>query len=184
MYEKPPLGQAPDYTQIQTTNSSGLARVDGLILKLLCEEAFERDSQMVHPRNIVPKVEELGIPESEFDDALEMLNTSGYIEAMKLNGGFKIYVAVATITPLGFKTYAATHLPEYRSLYLRAASLIENEKLMHTGAIAEAMGQKLVMAEFILDILASEGCITVRKLSIGGRITSVTPKLRRMLQQS
>jgi len=85
---KPPLGDAPGYTETSLDVVPGLTPVDSLVLKLSLEIAIEQGhAKHIDVSKLVERAKSLDIPEEEVLESLEVLDRNGYHEEPKLSGG-------------------------------------------------------------------------------------------------
>lgn len=177
--DKPPLGQAPEYAQTPVPEVPGLARIDNIILKLSCEDAIENDNFTSNPEAIWKRAEPLSITQEEMNDSLLILHRKHYIEGHRGDNRILAF----KITLYGFHEYGKTHIPDIDGLFTMVAARIVNDDMTILSTIRDSLNQPRLIIEYILDVLASNGLLTVAK-PIGREtiIVEVSPELKRMLQ--
>jgi TIR domain len=180
--DKPPIGSAPSYTNSFTQPIGALNNIDSLVLRLSCEEALKNDSFTVNPYAIFFKDKTSIVPEEELEDALDILDSEGYIKLLRTFGGGLFSYQITTI---GFEAYFKAAVPDYQSKVTAVISAIVNENLHDNIAIQEKLRSKIeqpMVVDHILDVLESNGHIKIAKY-LGGStsIHRVSPSLRRFL---
>ncbi|MDH3349254.1 MAG: toll/interleukin-1 receptor domain-containing protein [Desulfobulbaceae bacterium] len=177
---KPPLGQPPSYTKSVLSDIPGLTKIDNLILKESCESELSEYKHLINPNDLFIKDGEYIIPENELTDSLEMLDRHGHIRLNRTLGpGPYSY----EITLFGFDKYAAAYINDYQQIIHDVIVAIVNENLGNNSELAEKIGHPLKLINHILDLLESNGHLSLSKTLGGGvGIYNVSPALRRMLQ--
>lgn len=177
--DKPPLGTAPAYTKSFVGGISGLSNLDGLILKLSCEDALSTGKVMRYPGQIFFKEGQSIIPEQELKDSLEILDRHGYISLIRtIAPGFFAF----QITTFGFDAYANACIADYQTIVNSVVSALVNKQLNSNFAIAEELNQKVLLINHILDVLESNGHLKQAKTLDGTQmIFNMSPALRRSL---
>lgn len=183
LHEKPPLGAPPPYSQAADEGIRGLTRGDGLVLKVSCETAIEQGEKWPDFTNVRQRVNELGIPEDEMHEALEVLDQRGYIEATRFNGDNSEEIGFFKVTASGFRAYAERHVSEYTPLTNSVAALLVNDNATSSANIANTLKKPPIMIEFILDDLEIQGHVELITYGQGGAdVSNVHPSLRRMVR--
>jgi hypothetical protein len=179
--DKPPLGQLPKYA-VDALNEgiNGLSPIDGLVLKLSCEEALREEEFLVNPGKAFLKEDSLLMPEEELKESLEVLDQNGYIKLLRrLGAGFFHF----RVTAFGFNEYARAHIQDYEQIIRSIASLIVNKNMLDNMSIKEELKINVLIINHILDNLEMNRHIaqskTVNRIH---RIYNVSPSLKRMLQ--
>lgn len=176
---KPPLGQAPSYTQHVLEQIPGLTQIDNMVLKLSCEHDLETNAHILNPGKLFLKDGVLLVPENELKDSLEMLDRNGYIKLSRtINAGFSHY----QITTHGMESYLKAYMPQYQPLIRQIISLIVNKNMQSNAELISETKQPQRLVDHVLDLLAMNNHMRLSKM-IGGmvRIYGVSPALRRML---
>lgn len=177
--DKPPIGTPPAYTPHLAQTIGTLAPVDGLVLRLACEQAIAKESDLIEPETLYVKDGKALLPEAELRDAIEMLEQQ-YMARVHhvLGGGLSSF----QITTHGFEEYARACIPRYDALVRDVASALVNRKQESDQAIATDLGRPLFIAQHILQVLEDAGHLKLSK-TIGGprHIYNVAASLRRAL---
>lgn len=148
--DKPPLGSPPEYVQSFAQAIGGLNNIDSLVLRLSCDEVLKTGDIFVNADRIFFKDGKVLVPEDELKDSLEILDSEGYINLVRMLGhGFFPY----QITTYGFDLYANTSIPHYQDKIAAIVSTIVNEKLTSNDEIRERLDENKIIADHILDIL-------------------------------
>lgn len=181
--ERPPLGEAPGYTNPSLSIVPGLEATDSQILKVCCNEMIQRNQSplMFGPKEIFEAVEPLGISREAAQESIEVLDGRGYINASKGLGGAIHHISVKDF---GFEEYLRSHLDDYDELEKAVGLQIVNHDSGSSEQIAEALGQPEVVVDHVLDRFHNRGFIHLVRTKIGpGQILRVSPELRRWLQE-
>ena len=173
--EKPPLGSPPKYVNHDFL-ISGLEKIDSLVLKAICEDAIEQDSNIVMTENIVKKLSEMEISRESVMDSLEILVNDNYLNSNSVR------LRHMKITLFGMHEYMRACREDYDSVTLEIASLIVNEDAASAAVLKSKVQVEPFIVDHILDIFASNGYLTLAK-TLGGhtRILTVNAKLKRFI---
>lgn len=181
--EKPPLGKPPAYTQTIIDNLPGLTNIDTLVFKLICEYLIEKNPQLnvIPSDHILQKIKPLNIPQEEFYDSLEILETKGYIKAItKIENHIILFLSV---TVSGFEEYARVFIENYNSIFTSVILQIVNHKRRENRGIIEDLKQPAPIVNHILNMLEYKDLISVAKVESAQliHINHVSPELKRLL---
>jgi len=164
--ERPSVGAPPAFIQEALTSVSniesitdvvsGLAPLDSLVLKLACETAIQRDEPYLHVSSLADKATSLGISEEDLQEALEILESEGYIN--KTSKIYDEFIVVFWITGVGFDAYAKVNLADYASLQQAVARQLAQDAI-HSETIAEALEQPHMIVQFILYVFRDRGLV-------------------------
>jgi hypothetical protein len=173
---KPPLGDLPGYVSAPTITMPGLAHVDNLVLKVVCEHALRNgyasiDSDELHQSDALSS-----LPQQELTDSLAVLESEGLVH-VEYPGGPIYFVQVTTE---GFDRFAKAYLPDYQATVQAVVSAIVNENVESNSALQAKIGKGQFLINHILDVFESQGYVQLEKFG-GGRmiVYSVSVKLRR-----
>jgi len=181
-HDKPPIGIPPTYTQTVIDLLPGLTKVDSLVVKLSCEKAIEIGYPHINTASILEQVKSFDISLEEFFEALEILDSRGYIKATRVMGG---NIPHFSITVYGFDEYARVNIDDYDSILESVAFQIVNLNKMDNSSISASLNQPQMIIDHILDVLDNKGLIKVSKTMGGGvHIFNVSPELKRMLRNT
>lgn len=177
--DKPEMGDAPTHSEIQVIGIPNIARIDSIVLMLACEDAIEEGDFASSPDRVWERARSMNISRQDMEDALLILDQHGFIEGHR--GDDRILVF--TITLYGFHEYGKAYIRDIDSLFTTVAARIVNDGMTNSADIRESLGQSKLIIEYVLDMLAHNGKITVSR-PIGGElfIADVSPELKRMLQ--
>lgn len=177
--DKPPIGLQPEYVKSFFQSIGGLNNIDSLVLRLSCEEVLKTGDTFLNPGHVFLKGKKPSVPEEELKEALEILDSKGYIKLTRTyGGGFFSY----QITTYGFDAYANAAIPNYQDKIAAVVSAIVNEKLMSNAEIQDRLKESKVIVDHVLSVLERNGHIKQAKM-IGGlsQILNVSPSLKRAL---
>ncbi len=86
--EKPPIGMPPSYARTIVDVVPGLTKVDSLIFKLACEDAIGIGYLFIGDVDtLLEKAKSFDIPEEEYYESLEILDSREYIKGGKVGDG-------------------------------------------------------------------------------------------------
>ena len=174
--DKPPLGDLPDYISAPTIEIQGLAHVDNLVLKVVCEHALRNgyasiDSDELHQSEALSS-----LPQQELADSLEALESEGLVRR-EFPGGPVYFIRVSTD---GFQQFAKAYISGYESTIQAVASAILNENVDSNSDLQVRIGKSQFLINHILDLLESLGYLRLEKYGAGlWEVHSVSVKLRR-----
>jgi len=177
--DKPPMGTPPAYTPHLAHTIGSLTKVDSLVLRLACEQAIAKESDLIDPQTLYVKDGKPLLPEAELRDAIEMLEQQYMLRVHHVISGD---LPSFQITTHGFEEYARVCIPEYDALVRDVASALVNRKQESDQAIATDLGKPLFIVRHILQVLEDAGHLQLSK-TIGGprHIYNVAASLRRAL---
>lgn len=182
--DKPPIGTPPSYTQTMIDILPGLTEVDSLVMKLFCERAVGVGYPHINSKSILGQAKPLGIHPEEFFETLEILDRSGYIEAIEGRGG---NIRNFLITVYGFDEYARVYIDDYNSILDSVAFQIVNHNNMNNRSISASLEQPQMIVDHILNVLERKELIKLAKRFGGGihiHVLNVSPELKRMLRKT
>jgi len=154
--DKPPIGIPPTYTQTVIDFLPSLAKVDSLVVKLSCEKAIEIGYPHINTASILEQVKSFDISLEEFFEALEILDSRGYIKATMVMGG---NIPHFSITVYGFDEYARVYIDDYDSILESVAFQIVNLNKMDNLSISASLNQPQMIVDHVLDVLENKGLI-------------------------
>jgi len=174
--DKPPLGDLPGYVSVPTITIQGLAPIDNLVLKIVCEHALRNgyasiDSDELHQSEALSS-----LPQQELTDSLELLESEGLVHR-EFPGGPVFFIQVSTE---GFQQFAQAYLPHYESTIQAVASAILNEHVESNLDLQAKIGKGQFLINHILDVFDGQGYVQLEKFGTGlWEVCNVTVKLRR-----
>lgn len=182
-YDRPPLGEAPLYTQAASDSIADLSKLDSLILKVACGKAIETEqSEMIMSSDVLAQLEPLGVHPNDFYESLEILAHRNFI---KLAQVISDTIPYFSITLYGFNEYAKKFINGYDSLIDAVAFQIVNQKNDDNESIAKSLNQPLMIIDHILRLLDNNRLISISEFM--GRaieVNEVSAELKRMLRRS
>lgn len=177
--DKPPVGTSPPYAARFIQAIGSLTNVDSLVLRLACEEAIAKESELIDPNELYVKAGRPLLPEGELRDAIEILEQQYMVRVHHvLGGGLPSF----QITTHGFEEYARVCIPGYEGIVRDVASALINRQKESDQAIAADLGKPLFLVQHILNVLEDAGHLKLSKTLSGPRhIYNVAASLRRGL---
>lgn len=175
--EKPVLGQPPKYTRVAVDTSLGLSQVDALIFTQACDLSLKDADNYISVAALYKTMADLQIPEQEFVESIEILDSKHYIEGTReFSGGIPWF----RVTHYGFDEYLRRTFDGYGALYDQVCLAILNQGLTDNKVIAQALNQPLSVVNHIMENLNNHGLVRAEK-SIGGgqHIFGISPELKR-----
>jgi hypothetical protein len=175
--EKPVLGKAPDY--LKERPIPGLHLSDTRMLRVIYEDAIERNRPIWSPEQFSPKLED--VPQEAQFDSLEILEEQGYIKIKRLMGGLPRGIGVIQPTLNGFMVFARANLPQIEEMIRKVGLAILNDELEAASSIAEATQVAPFIVDNLLDLFASRGWVKVSNSLADKHVYSVSPSMKRAL---
>lgn len=178
-YDKPSVGAPPAYAARFAQTIGLLTTVDSLVLRLACEEAIAKESELIDPNELYIKDGQPLLPEVELSDAIEVLEQQYMVRVHHVMGGG---LSSFQITTHGFEEYAHACIPGYDGIGRDVASALVNRQKENDQAIAADLGQPIFLVQHILKVLEDAGHLKLSKALSGPRhIYNVAASLRRAL---
>jgi len=181
--DKPALGTPPAYVAAAVAAITGLQKIDGLVLKLIGEDAFKKGTGIVHSETLLPKTRSEDLSDEKVVESLEALQRAAYLKINYVHNTSKPFRSV-TMTGLGIEMYGRNYIPGYVHLRKDVVHQIVNLKQHKSTAIAAALNQPILLINHIVDTLESEKAFKTIKLHTGDydrHIYQVSPLLKREL---
>jgi hypothetical protein len=174
--DKPPLGALPGYVTAPTITMQGLAPIDNLVLKTVCEHALRNGYEDINGDELHQSEALSSLPEQELTDSLDVLESEGLVHVESTGGSF-YFVQVSTT---GFQQFAKTYLPDYDSTIQAVASAILNENIISNFDLQVKIGKGQFLINHILDVFESQGYIQLEKFGTGlWEVSTLSVKMRR-----
>ncbi len=177
--DKPAIGTPPAYSSSIVHEIAGLKRTDAFVLKVSCERAIADSNLFIEPTKVFCAGTATEIPETILSESLEILDQQGFIKLHRvLAPGPHTY----QLTTYGLDRYLRIYLSGYDKLIRDVALCLVNGGLSDNKAIAESIGQPVVLVDHAFDLLEANGHVRQSKL-IGGvtHVYQVAPSLKRAL---
>jgi hypothetical protein len=177
--DKPPLGNLPGYVSAKVIEVGGLAKIDNLVLKCICELALRDGHEHVDGNELQRTPEMSSLPRKEFSDSLDMLESEHLVSLSKFIGA---ELPRIRLTTYGFQQYAQAYIVDYGKIIESIASAIVNQGIHSNTALRERMEKPQFLIDHVLALLEGQGCIQMTKY-IGGqiRVFDISVKLKRAL---
>lgn len=180
--DKPPIGSAPSFTNLDIKDIDGISPQDNLVLKLSGDYLVEHTESHVNPKEVFNKNSSYFSSEEAFIESLEVLDGDGYISLLPVIGSSPINNHF-TVTLKGFDLYANTYITDYSKITYNIVASIVNENMMENQQIAKALNLNVVIVDHILDLLENNNFIQLSKtIGVLSHIYNVSPKLKRLLK--
>ena len=174
--DKPPLGDLPDYASAPTIEIQGLAHIDNLVLKIVCEHALRNGYASIDCDELQQSEALSSLPQQELTDSLAVLKSEGLVH-VEYPGGPVYFVQVTTE---GFERFAKAYRPDYHSTVQAVVNAIVNENVESNSALQAKVGKGQFLINHILNVLEGQGYIQLEKFGTGlWEVSSVSVKLRR-----
>lgn len=174
--DKPPLGDLPDYVSAPTIEIQGLAHVDNLVLKVVCEHALRNGYASIDSNELHQSEALASLPQQELADSLEVLESEGLVRR-EFPGGPAYVIQVSTD---GFQRFAKAYIPDYESTVQAVASAILNENVDSNSDLQARIWKSQFLINHILDLLEGQSYLQLEKYGAGlWKVSSVSVKLRR-----
>ena len=183
-YEKPTLGESPDYID-QEIYIPGLAKIDGQILKMICEVSIAKNDNFIQTPGLLSKALAVGISEQEFLDSLEVLHDGMYIKGAASIGARGFHIV--QLTSIGMDSYLDTHYPDYQKTIRGVGLEILNKETKDSDTLAKNLNQPHRIIEHVLERFEQLGFIRNFYGGMGSRtkqFLTVSPTLKRWLEQN
>ena len=177
--DKPPLGNLPGYVSAKAIEIGGLAKIDNLVLKGICELALRDGHEHVDGNELQRTPEMSSLPGKEFSDSLDMLESEHLVSLSKYIG---TELPAIRLTTYGFQQYAQAYIVDYGKIIESIASAIVNQGIHSNTAFRERMEKPQFLIDHVLGLLEGQGYIRLTKYSGGQiRVFDVSVKLKRAL---
>ena len=175
--DKPPLGTLPGYVTAPTTTMQGLAPIDNLVLKTVCEHALRNGYANINGDELHQSEALSSLPQQELADSLDVLESEMLIHLERFISGEPPFIHVSTS---GFEQFAKAYILNYQTTIQAVASAILNENIISNFDLQAKLGQGQFLINHILDVFESQGYVQLEKFG-NGRISvySVSVKMRR-----
>ena len=179
-YDKPQLGKPPAYATTLVDLYPDLSKLDNVILREACAQAFELGIMSFDTTQFYNKIQSFGFSEVDFIESLQVLDGRGYIDAIMVLSG---KIPSFKLSKHAFDTYIRNHVVDYPKIVERIAHEIVNSDAKDNRTLTIVLGQPVILVNHILDSFADRGLISMHRL-LGGqyKIRSVSPELKRMLR--
>ena len=175
--DKPALGKSPDY--LKERSIPGLHPSDTRVLRLIYEDAIERNRPIWSPEQFSLKLEDMS--QESFLDSLEILEQQGYIKIKRLMGGLPRGIGVIQPTLNGFMVFARANMPQIEEIIRKVALVILNEGLESASEVTETTQIAPFVVDNLLDLFASRNWLKVSNTLSDKHVYSVSPSMKRAL---
>ncbi len=174
---KPPIGHAPERLADDEATLPALTGTDQRVLREIYERAVSGSSTSLDELKAVPVLKVLS--DEQLQESIEILQEQGYLLVEDL--GF--LNATAQLTTDGFRKWAETFVPIYKSALREVSGLLVNEDIHENTQLAQRLGQPRPFVDFLLDVLEQAGHIKTLKFGSGvWEIAVISPMLKRSIE--
>ena len=183
-YEKPPIGQQPEYTRSDLGVIPNLRLADSQLLKLCCELEMQRGERKASllGDDVIEEAERADLHRDLATKSMKLLEGRGYLNARYTNRTVPFRLSV---TDAGFDKYARTFLPGYEGLKTSVGLEIVNHEARRSKAIAQSLDCPQVIVEHILALFKDRGWIDAyQETSPWTDIRRVSPELEYWLEET
>ncbi|MFQ5751767.1 MAG: toll/interleukin-1 receptor domain-containing protein [bacterium] len=179
-YDKPPIGKQPKYVNTIVNVLPNLSKLDNVVFNLACSKIVKDDYNQISAEDLFQSISNVGYSREDFYETLEILDSRGYIKALKVLDG---NIPSFTITMYGFEKYLRAKLEDYDFLVNNVAFIIVNKKALDNQTIIAELGKPQLIIDHILNVLDNKGLIKLQR-TIGGLsfISNISPELKRKLR--
>lgn len=179
-YDKPQIGKQPKYVNTIVDVLPNLSKLDNIVFDLACSEIVEDGYNQISAENFFQSISNVGYSIGDFYETLEILDSRGYIKALKVLDG---NIPSFTITTYGFEKYLKVKLKDYDFLVNDVAFTIVNKQALDSQTIITELGKPQLIIDHILNVLDNKGLIKLHR-TIGGLsfISNISPELKRRLR--
>ncbi len=180
-YEKPKLGELPEYTKEDVLLSSELHKIDNIILRLLCDKAMQLNDFHIHPHILKEDILKYNISETQFRESLDILDRKYYIKGTKAQGGLMVILEISTFA---FDKYINNILPDYNIILNNVISLIVNKNVNNNENIIKELNVNKIVVNHILNVLELKNYVKLTRAQ--GNfifIFNISPELKRILNK-
>lgn len=174
--DKPPLGTPPSYVT-SSAPIPGLNSADAWVFSIVAEQALEGGHPMVDPNTVEARCKEQGLSHDGYFEGLLALANEDLLDIEYVHPSM---IRKLEITLYGLQRYFEVALPDLDEVHRRLIAELLNGEKRDGAALAAALGERLLVVEFLLDQLAMQNLLTVGKTFGGIRVGHVSPLLRRL----
>lgn len=181
--DKPALGTPPAYVTATVSVIPGLQKTDGLVLKLIGEDAFTKGTGIVDSEILLAKTRRHDLSDDKVVESLEALQRAAYLKINYVHDSSKPFSSV-TMRGFGIEMYARNYIPRYVHLRKDVVHQVVNLGQHSSAAIATALDQPILLINYIVDNLESEKAfktITIHTADYDRHIYQISPLLKREL---
>jgi TIR domain len=184
-HRAPPVGVSPKGDSTASLPGSGLAipsptDPDNIVLRLICEQAIQKESGMLSPEDIYISTDALKIEREDVLDSIEVLDGRGYVRISHVLGGRPRGISHLRLTTMGFVSYAEAHLVNFAGLRRAVGTAVVNKQDQDSKAIASAVGAKKYVVDQVLNEFENLGWLQLSKsLNDTVYVIKTSPQLER-----
>lgn len=177
---KPELGDMPKYAQNPITIINGLSEIDSLVLKTACELSIEKNYNGINSYDLFKKLKPVGINEDTLLDSLQILEEDYYIHkcVRTREGG----IALFFITINGYNDYAKANIDDFIEIIEKVKYYVVNNERATNEEISKSLKVPNMLVMNVLNELELDGLIKPIRFQDGMIISTVSPKLKRLLE--
>jgi hypothetical protein len=174
---KPPIGAAPERLQTSPKIPT-LTQADDLVLQTVAQLSIAQRANAIS----IGELRDALAPEQLSDTALEeSLDILRQKNALQIDWLAPLTGSVI-LTLVGFGQYAEHYIENYTQLLQRIGGLIVNSDVASNDELAEKASIPLGLVNFLLDVFAEAGHLTLAKYGSGTwEVVQYHPSLKRLL---
>ncbi|MGJ0342966.1 toll/interleukin-1 receptor domain-containing protein [Aliarcobacter cryaerophilus] len=180
VHDKPILGQAPLYATSKVNKIQDLHKIDTIIFTKACQNVLLKGEKSVNLSDIYNDLKTEEISDEDIFESLEVLDSKGYIKAIKVIGGS---IPFFTISTFGFDQFAWANIDNYEEKTNNICIKLINHSLKNNVDIVDMTKYPLALVNHVLDILENKSLINMVK-ALGGLyiVTNISPEFKRMFR--
>jgi len=173
--EKPTLGSPPRHVLAETVRLSGLAAIDSLVFRSICDYALTADCSYVDTAALPGQMAEADISKIQLQESLQILSDHSYISVRPSIGEIFLF----EITTYGLEQYANQYIANYSQLVRIVATKILNDEVRSAMELTTSLSMPRIVIDHILTLFESRGYLKAIK-AIGNTIwVNLSPRFRR-----
>ena len=178
--DKPALGQVPSYATSKVNEIQGFHKIDTIIFTQACQSVLLKGERTVNLSEIDNDLKAQEISDEDILESLEVLNSKGYIKAIKVLGGS---IPFFTISTFGFDQFARANIDNYEEKTNDICIKLINYSLKNNVDVVDMTKYPLALVNHVFDLLENKGLINMVK-ALGGLyiVTNISPEFKRMFR--
>lgn len=183
--ERPPLGLAPEYVGMEGVWIGRLQRIDSVVLKSLCEAFIEKEQHWLGGSDLINVAKLLRIPESEFEEVLQVLEGHGYL-TLKRTASSDVYCAHVSI--FGMEEFLKHCWSDYDTVIRQFALAIVNRSIIGGRSLVTDLNIPEAVIDHLARTFEIRGWIDLLRWQGGTpacfKIVRVSAELKRWLRET
>lgn len=181
-YNRPPLGDVPNFVSQQVAAIPGLSALDAKVLTASCRASEKLDKIYMDGQNVEDIQRELGLSDAAFNESLLVLGHNRFMELDQTDGG---YILAFNVTNAGFDVFLRANDRDYGAHLRQVAARIVNDGDVAGDQIVKATGFSPRVALHFVRVLEANRHLVLHDMSQYGcdkfKIAAPSPTLRRIL---